>query len=63
MRSNELEARMRALEWFHSLTVLPGAWAVIRVDGRSFSRYTESRFDKPFDPRFSELMTEAALCC
>ncbi|GAA0332081.1 hypothetical protein NE235_30300 [Actinoallomurus spadix] len=60
MRNNELEARMRSLEWFHSLTVLPGAWAVIRVDGRSFSRYTESRFDKPFDPRFSDLMVEAA---
>ncbi|WP_433176317.1 tRNA(His) guanylyltransferase Thg1 family protein [Actinoallomurus sp. CA-150999] len=60
MRSNELEARMRALEWFHSLTVLPGAWAVVRVDGRSFSRFTENRFDKPFDVRFSGFMTEAA---
>ncbi|MEV0404482.1 tRNA(His) guanylyltransferase Thg1 family protein [Actinoallomurus sp. NPDC050550] len=60
MRSNELEARMRALEWFHSLTVLPGAWSVIRVDGRSFSRFTEDRFDKPFDARFSGFMTETA---
>ncbi|WP_141579986.1 tRNA(His) guanylyltransferase Thg1 family protein [Actinomadura sp. WMMA1423] len=56
----DLEARMRSREWFHSLTLLPGAWAVVRVDGRSFSRYTETRFDKPFDPRFSALMTDAA---
>jgi tRNA(His) 5'-end guanylyltransferase len=56
----ELEERMRAREWFHSLTLLPGAWAVVRVDGRSFSRFTRDRFDKPFDPRFSTLMVEAA---
>src|SRR5688500_14675354 len=56
----DLEERMRAREWFHSLTLLPGAWAVVRVDGRSFSRYTRTRFDKPFDPRFSTLMVEAA---
>lgn len=60
MQSVEFEARQRAREWFHSLTVLPGAWIVIRVDGRSFSRFTEQRFDKPFDLRFSGLMTETA---
>lgn len=60
MGGNELETRMRALEWFHSLTVLPGAWTIIRVDGRSFSRFTEGRFVKPFDPRFSDLMTQTA---
>jgi tRNA(His) 5'-end guanylyltransferase len=51
---------MREREWFHSQTLLPGAWAIVRVDGRGFSRYTERRFDKPFDPRFSELMTTTA---
>ncbi|MFI0352006.1 tRNA(His) guanylyltransferase Thg1 family protein [Actinomadura sp. 9N407] len=60
MRLKDLEARMREREWFHSLTLPPGAWAVIRVDGRGFSAYTESRFGKPFDPRFSALMTGAA---
>ncbi|MEO3823270.1 tRNA(His) guanylyltransferase Thg1 family protein [Actinomadura sp. B10D3] len=57
---NELEERMRAREYFHSLTLLPGTWAIVRVDGRSFSRFTEARFDKPFDPRFSALMEETA---
>lgn len=56
----DLETRQRAREWFHGLTALPGAWIVIRVDGRGFSRFTEDRFDKPFDARFSELMTGTA---
>ncbi len=56
----DLETRQRAREWFHGMTALPGAWIVIRVDGRSFSRFTGERFDKPFDPRFSELMTTTA---
>jgi len=29
---------------------------VLRLDGRSFSRLTEARFEKPFDLRFHELM-------
>jgi tRNA(His) guanylyltransferase len=60
MRGRDLERDMRAREWFHSLTLLPGAWTIIRVDGRGFSRFTEQRFDKPFDPRFSALMTDTA---
>lgn len=60
MRIKDLETRMRALEWFHSLAVLPGAWTIIRVDGRGFSRFTEQRFDKPFDARFSAVMVDTA---
>jgi tRNA(His) guanylyltransferase len=55
-----LEAAQRARECFHSLTVLPGAWTVIRLDGRGFSRFTEQHFDKPFDVRFSDLMVDTA---
>jgi tRNA(His) guanylyltransferase len=60
VRGDEFEAGQRSREWFHPLVVLPGAWTILRVDGRSFSRFTESRFDKPFDPRFGELMTTTA---
>jgi tRNA(His) 5'-end guanylyltransferase len=60
VKSDELESAQRAREWFHALNVPPGMWVVIRVDGRAFSRFTASRFDKPFDPRFSELMVGAA---
>lgn len=60
MNADEFEAAQRAREWFHGLTVPVGAWTVIRVDGRAFSRFTEEHFDKPFDPRFADLMVETA---
>lgn len=60
MDSDNFEKKMRSLEYFHSLRLLPGAWTVIRVDGRSFSRFTESRFEKPFDRKFHELMVQTA---
>jgi len=60
MDPNDFETQMRALEYFHSLRVLPGAWTVIRVDGRSFSRFTETGFEKPFDERFHGYMVKTA---
>jgi len=60
MKTNNLDAEMRELEYFHTVRLLPGAWTVIRVDGRSFSRFTEQRFDKPFDERFRDHMLETA---
>ncbi len=60
MDPNEFEQRMRALEYFHSLRILPGAWTVIRVDGRSFSRFTETGFEKPFDNSFHGYMVKTA---
>lgn len=60
MNADEFTARQREREWFHSLTVPPGAWAVIRADGRAFSRLTEARFTKPFDERVREFMIAAA---
>ncbi|MEP0832344.1 tRNA(His) guanylyltransferase Thg1 family protein [Microcoleus sp. AS-A8] len=41
MDSDRFEQKMRSLEYFHSLRLLPGAWVVIRVDGRGFSRFTD----------------------
>jgi tRNA(His) guanylyltransferase len=60
VRADDIEAGQRAREWFHGLTVPPGMWTIIRVDGRSFSRFTEQHFDKPFDDRFSGFMVETA---
>ncbi|KFU78967.1 tRNA(His) 5'-end guanylyltransferase [Amycolatopsis lurida] len=60
MDAGDFEARQREREWFHGLTVPPGAWTVLRVDGRGFSKFTEARFEKPFDPRFADCMAEAA---
>lgn len=59
MDNDTFEQQMRELEYFHSLRLLPGVWVVIRVDGRSFSGFTSSsKFDKPFDPIFHELMVQ-----
>jgi tRNA(His) guanylyltransferase len=60
MNPRDFEKLMRAGECFHSLRLMPGAWTVIRVDGRSFTRFTSERFDKPFDERFRNHMTAAA---
>src|SRR5579884_2279231 len=60
MKKDEYDKHMRALEYFHTQRLLPGAWTIIRVDGRSFSRFTEEHFEKPFDIRFSELMAQTA---
>jgi len=60
MDSNAFEQRMRALEAFHALRCLPGAWIVLRVDGRGFSRFTATRFQKPFDAAFHALMLQTA---
>ncbi|WP_340685295.1 tRNA(His) guanylyltransferase Thg1 family protein [Amycolatopsis coloradensis] len=60
MDAGDFEARQREREWFHGLTVPPGAWTVLRVDGRGFSKFTEARFEKPFDPRFADCMAKAA---
>jgi tRNA(His) guanylyltransferase len=56
MEPKSFDSTMRELEYFHSLRLLPDAWAVIRVDGRSFSKFTAERFEKPFDLKFHELM-------
>jgi tRNA(His) 5'-end guanylyltransferase len=60
MNPDDFERRLRAAECFHTLRVPPGAWPVLRVDGRGFSRLTEARFDKPFDQRFHQLMCQTA---
>ncbi len=60
MDNNAFEKKMRSLEYFHSLRLLPDAWVVIRVDGRGFSRFTESRFEKPFDLDFHQAMIQTA---
>lgn len=60
MEQNKFDQTMRELEYFHNLRLLPGAWVVIRVDGRGFSKFTKSRFKKPFDRNFYKLMVQTA---
>lgn len=60
MSDQALEERMRRLERFRTLRIRRGAWPVVRLDGRSFHRFTEGRFEKPFDARFRDLMVTTA---
>src|SRR3712207_255199 len=60
MKFAELDRRMRGLEYFHGLRFLPGAWVVLRLDGHGFSRFTQERFEKPFDVRLHACMVETA---
>ncbi len=60
MRPDDFEGRMRRLEYFHALKCPDGAWVVLRLDGRGFTRFTEERFEKPFDERFHGHMVATA---
>ncbi|HEX5752572.1 MAG TPA: tRNA(His) guanylyltransferase Thg1 family protein [Archangium sp.] len=60
MKPDDFEARMREGEFFHSLRLLRGAWCVLRVDGRGFSRFTEARYEKPFDATLHQQMVRTA---
>ena len=60
MKSDDFEGWMRSFEYYHDLRLVPETWTVLRVDGRGFSGFTESRFEKPFDPAFKEMMAATA---
>jgi tRNA(His) guanylyltransferase len=60
MDHKEFEQKMRSLEIFHTLKLVPEAWTIIRVDGRSFSHYTEEHYNKPFDEQFHQHMVQTA---
>lgn len=56
----DTETRMRELEYFRGLRLVPGAWTNMQLNGRGFTRFTAGRFDKPFDIRLRDFMTGAA---
>ena len=60
MNPRQFEARLRAGELWHGARVPDEKWAIVRVDGRGFSRFTGAHFEKPFDPRFYQLMAQTA---
>jgi tRNA(His) 5'-end guanylyltransferase len=59
VKTDKLEERMRELECYHSMKILPGAYPVVRVDGRSFTKLTRG-FEHPFDPLFHSYMVKTA---
>lgn len=60
MKFTELDAEMRKREMFHGLRLPSDCYVILRLDGRSFSKLTNERFEKPFDVRFHGLMLSTA---
>ena len=57
MQSDQFDKLMRSFEWFHSLKVPLDNYIVLRIDGRSLTKFTEAaNFEKPFDIGFSGMM-------
>ena len=54
MKADDLETQMRALEFYHSLRFLPGAWLVLRLDGRGFPRFTGRNVGAAEAPSYRE---------
>ena len=59
MKNKEFDAHMRSFEHYHGHTILPSTYTVLRIDGRSFSKYTK-KYKKPFDDYLHTLMCESA---
>ncbi|GEM45843.1 tRNA(His) guanylyltransferase Thg1 family protein [Deinococcus cellulosilyticus] len=59
-KKTDLDSNMRQKEYFHGLTLVPGMWVVVRLDGRSFSKFTQKNFQKPFDAAFKNSMVKTA---
>lgn len=57
----DFDAKMRSLEYFHGLRLVPETWTAVRLDGRSFTRFTERMgFKKPFDEKLRDFMVQTA---
>lgn len=60
MNSREFGRLMKSREVYRATTVPDDEWIVVRVDGRGFTKLTNSRYDKPFDRRFADAMEAVA---
>ena len=58
MTFNELDTHMRKFEQSMDQYILPDTYVVVRLDGRSFSKFTSERFEKPFDIKFRNMMID-----
>ena len=60
MKPTTMDRRMRAGEVYNTLRVPPGAYAIVRVDGHGFTRFTADLYTKPFDERCHDQMVATA---
>jgi len=58
---DELGNRMKKLEMHSDTYLMPEVYFAIRIDGRSFSNFTErKRYEHPYDPEFKRIMVAVA---
>lgn len=61
MQKDALGDRMKNYEQIFRQKLLPKSYTIIRVDGRSFSKFTSRmKFERPFDKNFTDSMDYAA---
>jgi tRNA(His) guanylyltransferase len=61
MAFSEFDIAMKQLEWYRGENLPKGVWPILRIDGRSFTKTTQTLgYDKPYDQRFHFLMTDTA---
>lgn len=60
MRFKDFDTKMRTFEQSLDQHIIPEMYIVVRLDGRGFTKLTKEicDFEKPFDVRFRDLMTE-----
>ena len=65
MKFDDLDKRMRVYEESSDVSVVPGLFIVVRLDGRSFTKLTREtkKYDAPFDGEFHEAMVSTAEYC
>lgn len=63
MTNKEFDKKIRSSEAYHSILAPPNLYKILRIDGRSFSKFTSKYFKGPFDIRFMRIMSEMAESC
>lgn len=63
MKFSDLDTKMRIYETVDDKCFLPEMYLVVRLDGRSFTRFTKEtmQFEAPFDVRFSNMMMNTCI--
>lgn len=60
MQFKTLETKCRYFQSLSDYKLLPNAYVLVHIDGRSFSHLIKNKFQKPFDDDFINMMNETA---
>lgn len=60
MKFNSLKEKCEYYRSLNDTRLMPNAYVLVMLDGRSFSKNIKNKFKKPFDSKFIEMMNETA---